>query len=134
MANELEILISTREITLSGKPVTVREYTLTDSLEHADDIEVMVQAFAERLAKSNAVELHEVRQIIAQHRDCMTRLLAASSGLTAEQVGNLPASDGHELLMWWWLMNAGFFLNVARQQAQLQRQRTGAGTENQTTR
>jgi hypothetical protein len=118
-SNDLEILISTHDLTLAGQPVTVREYTLEDSVIHAADIDVLVLAFAGLFQKSVDIRIEQVQEIVAANPSVLWRLLAAATDKSASWVARLPAADGYELFNWWWIQNSRFFMNVASNRAQL---------------
>ncbi|WP_174866795.1 DUF6631 family protein [Pectobacterium polaris] len=111
-ANELETLISSRTLTLAGVDVTVREYTLMDSLSLHEPIAQLVSALAD-VMKSRALSFDEVESLLARHVHIIPVLVARSVDQPAEWVLALNATDGQTLLDWFWTINRHFFMTAA---------------------
>ncbi|HAT3746931.1 TPA: hypothetical protein I8614_004980, partial [Serratia marcescens] len=62
--NDLDVLLSTRDITIAGKPITVREVTLVDSLVLHDSLAPMVASLAD-VMQTEYPRFEEVQQVLA---------------------------------------------------------------------
>ncbi|MBC3214865.1 DUF6631 family protein [Serratia fonticola] len=112
MSDDLSILISTREIEINGEPLTVREYTLSDSLHLYSDIQTLVQGLADVL-KVDDLNVEAVYPVLAKAEETLNRLMAASVNKSDKWVASLPAVDGAVLMDWWWVLNRDFFISAA---------------------
>ncbi|MCW2478831.1 DUF6631 family protein [Candidatus Symbiopectobacterium sp. NZEC135] len=110
--SDLETLIPERTLTIAGETVTVREYSLMDSLELHAPITQLVSALAE-VMKLRAMAYDEVAALLAQHASIIPVLIARSVDKPVEWVAALPAQDGTTLLDWFWTVNRHFFTSAA---------------------
>ncbi|MBW5893113.1 hypothetical protein IM880_12900 [Pectobacterium polaris] len=111
-ANELETLISSREINIAGESLTVREYSLVDSLSLHEPITELVSALAD-VMKSRALAFDEVEMLLARHIHIIPVLVARAVDKPSEWVATLSATDGQTLLDWFWTVNRHFFMTAA---------------------
>ncbi|MBE5226706.1 hypothetical protein IG611_15280 [Pectobacterium sp. A535-S3-A17] len=111
-ANELETLISSREINIAGESLTVREYSLVDSLTLHEPIAKLVLALAD-VMKDRALAFDDVEALLARHADIIPVLIARSVNKPAEWAMTLNASEGQTLMDWWWTVNKRFFTTAA---------------------
>ncbi|MCL6378692.1 hypothetical protein EXT57_15205 [Pectobacterium brasiliense] len=111
-ASELETLISSREINIAGESLTVREYTLRDSLTLHEPIAQLVSALAD-VMKERALAFDDVEALLARHADIIPALVARSVDKPVEWVATLSATQGQTLLDWFWTVNRHFFTTAA---------------------
>ncbi|WP_113632160.1 DUF6631 family protein [Pectobacterium peruviense] len=110
--NELETLISSREINIAGESLTVREYSLVDSLTLHEPIAKLVLALAD-VMKDRALAFDDVETLLARHADIIPVLIARSVNKPTEWAATLNASEGQTLMDWWWTVNKRFFMTAA---------------------
>lgn len=106
--NDLDVLLSTRDITIAGKPITVREVTLVDSLVLHDSLAPMVASLAD-VMQTEYPRFEEVQQVLAKHATVLPVLIAHCTDQPVEWVQTLPGSEGLALMDWWWAVNRRFF-------------------------
>ncbi|MFP9470326.1 DUF6631 family protein [Pectobacterium brasiliense] len=111
-ANELETLISSRELNIAGELLTVREYSLVDSLTLHEPITQLVSALAD-VMKERALAFDDVEALLARHADIIPALVARSVDKPVEWVATLSATQGQTLLDWFWTVNRHFFSTAA---------------------
>lgn len=117
--NDLDVLLSTRDITIAGKPITVREITLVDSLVLHDSLTPVVASLAE-VMQTEYPRFEHVQQVLAKHATVLPVLIAHCSDQPVEWVQTLPGSEGLALMDWWWAVNRRFFMGAATRILQLQ--------------
>lgn len=111
-ASELETLISSREINIAGESLTVREYSLLDSLTLHEPIAKLVCSLAD-VMKERALAFDDVEALLARHADIIPALVARSVDKPVEWVATLSATQGQTLLDWFWTVNRNFFMTAA---------------------
>lgn len=117
--SELETLIPERTITIAGETLTVREYSLVDSLELHAPIAQLVSALAE-VMKERAMAFDEVEALLARHAGIIPALVARSVDRPEAWVAALSATEGQTLLDWFWTVNRHFFTTAAVRRLTLQ--------------
>lgn len=111
-AEELEILIPEREITVAGKTVTVREFSFMEGLRLAVVVSPMVSDMEALFSDSKAeVDVMTLQTLFANHSDALMKLMAVATSLDASVIEGLNDNDGQLLLMTFWAVNKGFFVN-----------------------
>ena len=110
---ELDVLLPHRDITLAGETVTVREYSLLDSLQLHTQISTFSNALADVL-RQGIPAFEVVQAVIAEQNTVIMQLVAKSVGRDPAWVASLSATEGTELLDRWWAVNARFFMRAAQ--------------------
>lgn len=116
--DDLSVLLSTRDITIAGRNLTVREFTLADSLAMNDALKPVVDSLAD-VMQSEWPSFESVQDVLARHAQVLPELLACCVDQPVEWVSTLPGSDGTALMDWWWTVNRRFFMSAAVRQITL---------------
>lgn len=116
--DDLSVLLSTRDITIAGKPLTVREFTLVDSLAMNAVLKPVVASLAD-VMQSDWPSFESVQDVLAEHANALPELIACCIGQPVEWVATLPGSEGTALMDWWWTVNRRFFMSAAVRQVTL---------------
>nr|WP_318382484.1 DUF6631 family protein [uncultured Enterobacter sp.] len=114
--DDLAILFPSRELLISGKSVTVHEYTIKEQLQHRPILKTLSDAFAELLdglAPDGEIPLDSLMDLLAKHESEVIQAVALSTGQSADWVAELAGPDSDSLLLTWWGVNAGFFTRAA---------------------
>lgn len=109
--DELSVLLSTRDITIAGRAMVIREYTLMDMLHLGDRLDALTQSLADVMSTPWPA-LEEIEAVLRKHARDMPELMACSVDQPVQWVAQLPASDGQNLIDWWWTQNRRFFMNA----------------------
>ncbi|HIE4801216.1 TPA: DUF6631 family protein [Serratia marcescens] len=112
--SDLTILLSTRDIDIGAERLTIREYTLHDSLELYEAISPVAADLA-AVMDSESIVTEQVRAVLARHYSLMPLLIARTVDRSPEWVAGLPADYGLVLMDWWWSLNRSFFIGAAVQ-------------------
>lgn len=113
-ADELDVLFPARTIPLQKGEVTVAEITLRQSLQHHLAVAPIIAAIETAMLESGQVPGYsDIVGILGQHWEATITLLAATTGMDADEVSALTAADGELLLLTFWNVNAGFFYQRA---------------------
>lgn len=106
----LAILHPEREVFLAGKVVTVREYGFVEGLKMRATAQPFLDAlYAFAAQDGHAPTFQEMELLVAEHSDCVLRLVARAADVSPEWIESLTDEDGYRLMQEWWLANAGFF-------------------------
>ncbi|CVC81489.1 hypothetical protein GVN99_13725 [Serratia marcescens] len=116
--DDLSVLLSTRDITIAGQHLTVREFTLVDSLTMHEVLKPVVASLAD-VMQSEWPSFEAVQDVLAEHADALPKLIACSADQPVEWVATLPGSDGTALMDLWWTVNRRFFMSAAVRQITL---------------
>lgn len=111
--SELDALLPQRVIIIAGEQLTVREYTLFDTLMLHDHLEPLIVSLA-GMVTSPSVDVSTVMRVLASHAHSLPTLMAWAVDRDAKWVSQLSGTAGAELMDWWWSVNAHFFINAAR--------------------
>ena len=109
--DELSVLLSTRDITIAGRAMVIREYTLTDMLHLGAPLDALTHSLADAM-KTPWPAIEEIEAVLRKHASDMPELMARSVDQPVQWVAQLPASDGQNLIDWWWTQNRRFFMNA----------------------
>lgn len=116
--DDLSVLLSTRDITIAGQRLTVREFTLVDSLTMNEELKPVVASLAD-VMQSEWPSFEAVQDVLATHAAALPKLIACCIDQPVEWVATLPGSDGTALMDWWWTVNRRFFMSAAVRQITL---------------
>lgn len=109
--DDLSILLPEREIPLAGEIVTIREYSLKDTLTLHAVLAPVVDALA--TVTENAWASYEaVETILAAQHEAVIVLVAHSIGKPPSFVAELSGTEGMTLMDWWWSVNRHFFMTA----------------------
>lgn len=111
--SDLEKLLSTREIEVGKEKLTIREYSLIDSLALYQVIDPFVEALAEVMKASEMPDVELVRAVMADHKERIPELIGRAIDRPAAWVAKLSAADSLILIDWWWVLNRAFFIGAA---------------------
>ncbi|HDY5341444.1 TPA: hypothetical protein RQ688_002455 [Klebsiella pneumoniae] len=109
--DDLSVLLSTRDITIAGRALTIREYTLLDVLSLGEPLNALTQSLAD-VMRTPWPALEEIEAVLARHAADMPGLVARAVDQPVLWVAQLPGSDGQVLIDWWWTQNRRFFMNA----------------------
>lgn len=109
--DELSVLLSTRNITIAGRGLVIREYTLMDMLQLGDKLDALTHSLAEVMQKPWP-PLEEVESVLRKHAGDIPELIACTVEQPIPWVALLPADEGQTLMDWWWTQNRRFFMNA----------------------
>ena len=109
--DELSVLLSTRNITIAGRGLVIREYNLMDMLQLGDKLDALTHSLAE-VMDNPWPPVEEVEAVLRKHADDIPELIACTVDQPIQWVALLPASDGQTLIDWWWTQNRRFFMNA----------------------
>jgi hypothetical protein len=101
--------LEVRPIPIAGRDIEVREYGFLAGLKIQSAVAPIVEALAE-LAAEKRLELDGVLEIVGEHPEELTALLAAATDLKPAEIEVLPDDEGQLLLLTWWAVNSGFFV------------------------
>lgn len=121
--NDLAVLFPDRHSTIAGVPVTMREYSFLESLEHHACIAAFSDAITGIALAGDFADLDSLRSAFGQCRDQVIELIALACDQPVAWVRGLGADDGEALMMLWWGVNAHFFLRRVLLSVQLRKQR-----------
>ena len=110
--NDLATLMPTREITLAGETITVREYSFKDALTIGNDINQFVALIVNEMNGTNKITIEQVDTIFINNLELIYSLISTSIQKPISFIESLSYSDGLQLLDWWWVVNSGFFMNA----------------------
>lgn len=110
--NDLDVLLSTRDVTVAGKTVTVREITLVDSLVLHSTLEPVVASLAD-VMQTEYPAFEDVQRVLAKHAQVLPGLIAHCIDQDVDWVQGLPGGEGVALMDWWWSVNRRFFMSAA---------------------
>lgn len=109
--DELSVLLSTRNITIAGRGLVIREYNLMDMLQLGDKLDALTHSLAE-VMDNPWPPVEEVEAVLRKHAGDIPELIACTVDQPIQWVALLPASDGQTLIDWWWTQNRRFFMNA----------------------
>lgn len=106
---DLGILIALDVLEIGGEEITVREYSLMESLCHRKLFAPLIEALRERSFDDG---LEGVLDVLGDHAEAVAKMVSISCGKPVEWVQGLPTSDGESLLFSWWTVNSDFFVRA----------------------
>ncbi len=109
--DDLSVLLSTRNITIAGRGLVIREYNLMDMLQLGDKLDALTHSLAE-VMQTPWPPLEEIEGVLRKHAGDIPELIACTVEQPIQWVALLPASDGQTLIDWWWTQNRRFFMNA----------------------
>ncbi|EJF5828989.1 hypothetical protein M8W91_002811 [Salmonella enterica] len=109
--DDLNVLLPEREIPLAGETVTIREYSLKDTLALHAVLAPVVDALA--TVTENAWASYEtVETVLAEQHEAVIVLVAHSISKPPSFVAGLSGTEGMTLMDWWWSVNRHFFMTA----------------------
>ncbi|EHN5173256.1 hypothetical protein KI912_003112 [Salmonella enterica] len=110
-ADDLDVLFPERELRLAGENVTIREYTLKDTLTLHTVLMPVVDALA-AVTETTWASYETVETVLAAHHEAVIVLVAHSIDRAPAFVAGLSGTEGMTLMDWWWSVNRHFFMNA----------------------
>lgn len=114
-SDDVSILLPNIDVTIAGTLLTVREFTLDDSLAMHVELKPIITSLAD-VMQSEYPGFEAVMDVLAQHAHSLPLLLARSCDQPSEWVRGLPASEGSTLIDVFWTANRRFFMSAAIRQ------------------
>lgn len=113
-ANDLDILLAFREVTVGKEVIPVREFSFMQGLRLGAAITPLVEELVDRLGDYRDVDdvneyMGILLEVFGNHEQLTTLLIAESTGKPVEWVAQL-GNDGEDLLLTMWTVNRAFFL------------------------
>lgn len=124
-ADDLTVLLPDSALTLGGKQIVVREYTLSESLLLRHTLAPFVESL--RDAGQGLVDLNGILDVLAAHHDAVMQLVAVACDQPEDWVRGLASAEGETLLFTWWVVNADFFVRQLHRLAQQKAPQASAG-------
>lgn len=115
--DELEILMSDRQLTLNGEPVNVKEISFKQGLVLGIKVKPMIVELETLFEGENAdPDMDELGALFAKHNDLFFELISSSIDRPIEWIEALNDTEGQMLTMTFWSVNRDFFTSrlVAR--------------------
>lgn len=109
--DELSVLLSTRNITVAGRALVIREYNLMDMLQLGEKLSALTQSLADAM-QTPWPPIEDIEAVLARHAGDLPELIACTVDQPVQWVALLPASEGQTLIDWWWAQNRRFFMNA----------------------
>ncbi|HGB3471676.1 TPA: DUF6631 family protein [Salmonella enterica subsp. diarizonae serovar 61:l,v:z35] len=109
--DDLSVLLPDREIPLAGETVTIREYTLQDTLTLHAVLAPVVDALA-AVTETAWVSYDTVETVLASQHAAVITLVAHSIDRSPAFVAGLSGAEGMTLMDWWWSVNRHFFMRA----------------------
>lgn len=109
--DDLSVLLSTRNITIAGRALVIREYNLMDMLQLGDKLDALTHSLAE-VMDNPWPPVEEVEAVLRKHADDIPELIARTVDQPIQWVALLPANEGQTLIDWWWTQNRRFFMKA----------------------
>lgn len=97
-------------VQLTRGQVLVRELRYGESLEAAKIARPLLDDLSELVSGGDPISADDIDDLNARHSDIWLHLVAISTGLSPEQVADLPEVDGAALSLAFWDVNRGFFM------------------------
>jgi len=109
--DELSVLLSTRNITIAGRALVIREYNLMDMLQLGEKLSALTQSLAGAM-QTPWPPIEDIEAVLARHAGDLPELIACTVDQPVQWVALLPGSEGQALIDWWWTQNRRFFMNA----------------------
>lgn len=110
--DDLSVLLPNRDVTIAGRLLTVREFTLSDSLVMHNELKPISVSLAD-VMQTEWPSFEHVMDVLAQHADPLLLLIARSCDQPADWIASLPGSEGTTLMDVFWTVNRRFFMTAA---------------------
>ena len=107
--NDAAILFPDETVEIDGEQVTVREFRYLEGLRAAALARPLLAGLREIIETDDDIEPEALDALIGEHTDIWVQLIAMSTGLSAERIGELSDRDGVTLSMAFWRVNGPFF-------------------------
>lgn len=107
-ADDLSILFPTREATIAGRAVTVRELTFPQSMALNARMAPVIEALLPHYL-GEGIDSDTVMDVLSAQPDVALELLALSTGQPVEWLAALPESEGMQLLLLCVAVHVPFF-------------------------
>lgn len=108
--DDLAILFPERTTVIAGVPITMREYSFVEALDHHALIARLTDAMTDTAIRGDFADLDSLRSAFGGCRSEVVALVALACDQATTWVNSLRADDGEHLMMLWWAVNSGFFL------------------------
>lgn len=117
------ILFPARELTIAGRPVTINELTLRQSLALQAPMQPVIDALLPHYGLQGAgVDSDTVLAALAAHPDATLQLLAQCTGEPVDWLADLPEHEGMQLLLVCVSVHVPFFVRPLELRCQAQAQ------------
>ncbi|MBA1147422.1 hypothetical protein H0Z60_10175 [Ectothiorhodospiraceae bacterium WFHF3C12] len=135
-AEDLEVLLPDRTLTVGGEEITVREFRFGDSFRVVPLARpILADLAALRGTESNGEDLAVFEDLLARHWERILDLIAISADRPREWIERLPDQDGQTLAWTFWAVNGPFFMRrlVADELTRTSRKESGPGSSTSST-
>ncbi|ECG5643235.1 hypothetical protein E1K64_15945 [Salmonella enterica subsp. enterica serovar Poona] len=109
--DDLSVLLPDRTLVLAGETVTLREYSLQDTLVLHAVLAPVVDALA-AVTENAWASYDAVETVLAAQHEVVIVLVAHSIGRPPSFVAGLSGTEGMTLMDWWWSVNRHFFMTA----------------------
>lgn len=131
LADEFEVVLARRDITVGGRAVTIRELTIEQAAVLHEAVSALLAALMPQY-EDPGIGAGQVLAALEQHwRPHAVALLQASTGQPATWLASLGAADGSLLMVHFAALHAGFFgtrLELARPPAPSRKSRSASAS------
>lgn len=120
---DADVLFPDRQITIAGRPVTIHELTLRQSLALQAPMQPVIDALLPHYGADGAgVDSDTVLAALAAHPDATLELLAQCTGEPVDWLATLPEHEGMQLLLLCVSVHVPFFVRPLELRCQSQAQ------------
>lgn len=115
-ADDLDILYPEQTMEISGRAITMKEYSFGEVLKHRRLMQPLVDGLR-RLAgeTGTGLSMEDILDMIADNHELIVRLIALACDQEKDWVEGLSASAGNDMLYLWWSVNGPFLMRSAMQ-------------------
>lgn len=122
-AAELDVLVPERTIQVNGEKVTVNEIGFVDGLRLQAHVAPVVAAIVKAMQDADEAPTYgAIVAVFGQHWESTLELICTATGKDRAWLDRVPSPEGELLLMTFWTVNAGFFINRAMNEVAIQRE------------
>lgn len=109
-AQDLTVLFPNHQIFVSGKQLTVREYTFVEWLQLRQQYAVFISKFTTLMTDNDDVLVDDVLAFFEDEFDDLQGLMASSIQQPIEFLHAMSSSEMESLMLTWWQVNKHFFM------------------------
>lgn len=109
-AQDLNVLFPNHQIFVSGKQLTVREYSFVEWLQLRQQYAPFISKFTTLMTDNNDVLVDDVLEFFEDEFTDAQGLIAMSIQQPIEFLHDVSASEMESLMLMWWQVNKHFFM------------------------
>lgn len=106
---DLAVLFPDQQATIAGRKITMREYRFVEAMRLQHLISPIVESLVGVALGDAMTFLDAIRPVFANNVDAVISLTAIACDQPEEWVAGLGDTDGADLQLLWWSVNAHFF-------------------------